>query len=93
MILTLIIFVMERSAYLMNLMVQTTGDVMQNSLFQLPFHTDAFGQLREGEGRAVDGNASAEWWMDAWTIFYVSKRFDCVMTKVSPYSLTRLCPV
>jgi hypothetical protein len=37
----------------------------------LNFHTDAFGQLKEGEGRATDGNAAATWWMDAWTIFYI----------------------
>jgi hypothetical protein len=64
------------------LIVQTTGNVIQNSFFQLPFHTDAFGQLREGEGRAIDDHAAAAWWMDAWTIFYVSERFNCVMTKV-----------
>jgi choline-glycine betaine transporter len=93
MILTLVIFVMERSAYILNLMVQTTGYYFQYSIFQLQFHTDAFGQLREGEGRAIDDHAAADGWMDIWTIFYVSKRFNCVMTKVSPYSLTRLCPV
>jgi choline-glycine betaine transporter len=69
---------MERSSYILNLMVQTTGYYFQYSIFQLPFHSDAFGQLREGEGRAIDGNAAATWWMDAWTIFYVSKRFNCV---------------
>lgn len=35
------------------------------------FHTDAFGQLKHGEGRAVDGNSAATWFMDAWTIFYI----------------------
>jgi choline-glycine betaine transporter len=78
MILTFLIFFMERSSYILNLMVQTTGYYFQYSIFQLPFHSDAFGQLREGEGRAIDGNAAATWWMDAWTIFYVSKRFNCV---------------
>lgn len=35
------------------------------------FHTDAFGQLTTGEGRATDGKAAATWFMDAWTIFYI----------------------
>jgi choline-glycine betaine transporter len=72
MILTFVIFIMDRSNYLLNLMVQTFGYYFQSSIWQLPFHTDAFGQLREGEGRAVDGAAAAAWWLDAWTIFYVS---------------------
>ena len=72
MILTTIVFLMENSSYILNLMVQTTGYHFQYSIFQLPFHTDAFGQLREGEGRAVDDGAAAVWWYDAWTIFYVS---------------------
>jgi choline-glycine betaine transporter len=72
MILTFVIFVMDRSNYLLNLMTQTFGYYFQTGIWQLPFHTDAFGQLREGEGRAVDGHAAAVWWFDAWTIFYVS---------------------
>jgi choline-glycine betaine transporter len=44
---------------------------MQYSIFQLNFQTDAFGQLKTGEGRAVDGNSAATWFMDAWTIFYI----------------------
>ena len=63
---------MENTAYLLNLMTQTIGYHAQISIFQLPFHTDAFGQLREGEGRAIDGNAAAVWWYDAWLVFYVS---------------------
>ena len=35
------------------------------------FHTDAFGQLHENEGRSIDGKASATWWMDSWKIFYI----------------------
>jgi choline-glycine betaine transporter len=72
MILTFAIFIMDRSNYILNLMIQTFGNYFQSTIFQFPFQTDAFGQLREGEGRAVDGAAAATWWMDAWTIFYVS---------------------
>jgi choline-glycine betaine transporter len=72
MTLTFVVFMMDDSSYILNLMVQTFGYYFQTSIWQLQFHTDAFGQLREGEGRAVDGAAAATWWFDAWTIFYVS---------------------
>jgi hypothetical protein len=54
----------------MNLQVQEVGYYLQWSLLQLNFFTDAFGQLREGEGRATDGQASEAWWMDSWMVFY-----------------------
>ncbi len=57
-------FVMEKSYYLMNLLVQTTGMYMQWSIFQIPFWTDAFGSLNPGEGRSVDGNSSETWWSE-----------------------------
>jgi len=50
-------FVMEKSYYLLNVLVQTTGVYLQWNIFQLPFWTDAFGGLREGEGAAIDGKA------------------------------------
>ena len=65
-------FVMEKTNYLINLLVQTTGVYMQWNLFQVPFWTDAFGALEEGEGRAIDGNSSATWWIGAWTVFYMA---------------------
>jgi choline-glycine betaine transporter len=71
MTLTFVVFMMDHSSYILNLMVQTFGSYFQ-TIWQLPFHTDAFGQIREGQGRAVDGAAAAVWWFDAWTIFYVS---------------------
>jgi choline-glycine betaine transporter len=51
--------------------LQEIGYYLQYSILQLNFHTDAFGQLKTGEGRAVDGNSAATWFMDAWTIFYI----------------------
>lgn len=68
-------FVMEKSYYLMNLLVQTTGFYLQWNIFQVPFWTDAFGTLKEGEGRAIDGN-TADWrWMGWWTTFYMGKQY------------------
>lgn len=72
MVLLFACFAMENTKYLLNLMVQTTGQYLQWAIFQIPFWTDAFGQLKQGEGRAVDGGAAASWWMDAWTVFYMA---------------------
>lgn len=65
-------FVMEKTNYILNLFVQTTGVYMQWNIFQVPFWTDAFGALEEGEGRAIDGNSSASWFIGAWTVFYMA---------------------
>ena len=53
-------------------MVQSIGYYFQYNFFLINFWTDAFGQLRESEGRAIDGNAAASWWMDSWTVFYMA---------------------
>lgn len=65
-------FVMEKTGFLLNLFVQTTGVYLQYNIFQVPFWTDAFGELNEGEGRAIDGNSSASWFIGAWTVFYMA---------------------
>lgn len=65
-------FVMEKSYYLLNLLVQTTGVYLQWNIFQMPFWTDAFGSLKEGEGRAIDGNSADARWMGWWTVFYMA---------------------
>ena len=70
MLLTILVLTLEKTSFILNLQVESIGYYIQNSLVQLAFHTDAFGQLREGEGRAVDDEAAAVWWMEAWTIFY-----------------------
>ena len=85
MILTFVIMIMDRTNYLLNLMVQTIGHFFQFGIWLLPFHADAFGQLREGEGRTTDVRTdewgegtdagAAAWWFDAWTIFYVSSKW------------------
>jgi BCCT, betaine/carnitine/choline family transporter len=61
---------MDDTKYVLNLQVQEMGYFLQHTLFQLTFWTDAFGQLREGSGRAVDGHAAAQWWQDTWMVFY-----------------------
>lgn len=63
--------ILDKTNFLLNLMVQEVGYYFQWSLLLLNFHTDAFGQLQSGEGRAVDEGAAEAWWMDAWTIFYI----------------------
>jgi hypothetical protein len=63
---------LERTNYIFNLTVQSVGFYLQWSIFQLNFHTDAFGQLAEGEGRAVDGQAAPAWFQDVWTVFYMA---------------------
>lgn len=70
----LLFFVMclERTNFIYNLIVQSTGYYMQHSIFQLNFWTDAFGQLPAGEGRAVDGQEAPAWFMDAWSVFYMA---------------------
>lgn len=65
-------FAMEKSYYLLNVLVQTTGFYLQWCLFQVPFWTDAFGGLKPGEGAAVDGNAADPAWMGWWPVFYMA---------------------
>lgn len=101
MLLLFLVFVMDKTEYLLNLMVQEVGYYFQWSLFLLNFWTDAFGQLKEGEGRAVDGKASETWWMDTWTVFYIGWYVYCfilvcqgksekVTSGITPQSLYRL---
>lgn len=65
-------FAMENSTYILDLLFQTAGVYLQWNIFQVPFWTDAFGSLEEGEGRAIDGNSSATWWIGSWTVFYLA---------------------
>jgi choline/glycine/proline betaine transport protein len=65
------IFFLDDSKFLLNLIVQEVGYFMQYNIFLLNFWTDAFGQLREGSGRAIDGKSAEVWWMDAWSVFYI----------------------
>jgi choline-glycine betaine transporter len=64
------VFFLDDSKFLLNLIVQEFGYYFQTSVFLLNFWTDAFGQLREGSGRAIDGKAAETWWMDTWMVFY-----------------------
>jgi choline/glycine/proline betaine transport protein len=60
----LLVLVMEDTKFLLNLMVQEVGQYLSSNLLLLNFWTDAFGQLREGSGRAIDGKAADEGWME-----------------------------
>jgi len=71
MVLLGLVFLLDNTVFLSNLIVQTTGYYFQWAIFQLPFWTDAFGQLTDGEGRAPIG-ASATWWLESWTVFYMA---------------------
>mmetsp|Transcript_17004 Transcript_17004/g.28227 ORF Transcript_17004/g.28227 Transcript_17004/m.28227 type:complete len:831 (+) Transcript_17004:68-2560(+) len=65
-------FALDNTSFILNFIVQSVGYYFQYSIILTSFWTDAFGQLREGEGRAVDDQASATWWMDYWTVFYMA---------------------
>lgn len=69
-LLTLLVFLMDDTTFLLNLLVQEVGYYLQHSLFEVNFWTDAFGQLEAGSGRAIDDKSSEVWWMDSWMIFY-----------------------
>jgi choline-glycine betaine transporter len=68
-ILTLLVFGKDDGKFLLNLQVQEVGYYLQTGIFQLNFFTDAFGQLREGSGRAIHGKSSEQWWMSVWLNF------------------------
>eukprot|EP00542_Grammatophora_oceanica_P014072 CAMPEP_0194035190 /NCGR_PEP_ID=MMETSP0009_2-20130614/7648_1 /TAXON_ID=210454 /ORGANISM="Grammatophora oceanica, Strain CCMP 410" /LENGTH=917 /DNA_ID=CAMNT_0038676457 /DNA_START=171 /DNA_END=2924 /DNA_ORIENTATION=- len=71
-LLIFLLLILEKTSYVLNLQVQSVGYYLQTALFQINFWTDAFGQLKEGEGRAIDGHAAEDWWMDSWTVFYMA---------------------
>eukprot|EP00929_Paragymnodinium_shiwhaense_P015593 TRINITY_DN1236_c0_g2_i4.p1 TRINITY_DN1236_c0_g2~~TRINITY_DN1236_c0_g2_i4.p1 ORF type:complete len:857 (+),score=202.27 TRINITY_DN1236_c0_g2_i4:83-2572(+) len=67
--LLLTVFVLDEPWYILNLITQSVGYHFQN-LIQIGFYTDAFAQLKVGEGHSLDGKGAASAWMDWWTIFY-----------------------
>jgi choline-glycine betaine transporter len=64
-LLLLLVLIMDDTKFLLNLQVQEVGYHLQTSIFQLSFWTDAFGQLRPGEGRAIDSKASDPLWYNS----------------------------
>jgi choline-glycine betaine transporter len=62
-VLSLLVLSMDNTKFILNLAVQTVGYHLQHSMLELNFWTDAFGQLHEGSGRAIDGKAAEQWWM------------------------------
>jgi choline-glycine betaine transporter len=67
--LAFVVFAIDDSKYVLNLSCQAAGTYLQMGTFQLNFWTEAFGQLREGSGRSVDGLSAEQWWMEAWNTF------------------------
>lgn len=72
----------------LNLQVQELGTYLQSSILQLNFWTDAFGQLREGSGRAVDGKAAEQWWYSEWLNFGQSWWYELRVLETGLHSLT-----
>ena len=70
MVLLAFVFIADDTKFFLNMIVQQIGFYLQWGIFELNFWTDAYAQLKPGSGRAVDGNAGAQWWMNAWLIFY-----------------------
>jgi choline/glycine/proline betaine transport protein len=62
-LLLILVFFMDDTKFLLNIAVQEIGLYLQTGLFQLNSMTDAFGQLPEGAGRAIDGKAADQMWM------------------------------
>lgn len=69
MVLWCVVFILDDTWYLLNLMVQAFGYYLQ-WIVQLGWFTDAFAQLTWGEGKAVEDKGANPSWMDWWTIFY-----------------------
>lgn len=75
MLILTLVFCLDKTNYILNLFVQEIGYYFQWSILQLNFHTDAFGQLTTGEGRATDGLSADSGWMNSWTVFYIGTCF------------------
>jgi choline-glycine betaine transporter len=88
-VLTFLVLVLDDSRFLLNLTVQEIGYFLQHSMIQLNFWTDAFGQLREGSGRAVDDKAADETWMEyVFTLAFCC--FSACPTRNTLYSHSRI---
>jgi choline-glycine betaine transporter len=70
--LMLLVLAMDDTKFLLNVSIQEVGMFLQYNIFQLNFWTDAFGQLRPGSGRAIDGKAADADWMSSWMVFYLA---------------------
>eukprot|EP00438_Fugacium_kawagutii_P010746 Skav218262 [mRNA] locus=scaffold2035:159554:161545:- [translate_table: standard] len=67
--LILVVFCLDETWYLLNVLVSTLGFHLQYFL-ETAFNTDAFAQLRPGNGQPNDGKGASPSWMNGWTIFY-----------------------
>jgi len=67
--LLLVVFFGDSPWYLLNVLVQSVGYHFQHFI-EISFDTDAFAQLRTGEGAPNDGRGASSTWMNGWTLFY-----------------------
>jgi len=64
-----IVFILDDHWYILNVVTQAFGVYIQ-WIIQIGWFTDAFAQLKFGEGHSLDGEGANSAWMDWWTIFY-----------------------
>ncbi len=69
----LVCFALENKPYVLNVALQELGSYF-SQLLPLSLHTDAFAQLRAGEGHAIEDPAglAAPWYVTYFPIFYQS---------------------
>jgi choline-glycine betaine transporter len=66
-----LVLVMDKTSFLMNLMVEGTGSYI-SALPYMTMATDAFAQLTDGEGSDPNNLGAYSQWMNDWTIFYMA---------------------
>lgn len=93
----LMVFALENKPYVCNLLVQTFGGYLSN-LVPFSLHTDAYAQLRPGEGAALDQETAAEGsWVTYYPLFYFTWSMSwapfvgCFYAKVSKGRTVREC--
>ena len=67
--LILVVFCLDETWYILNVLVSSLGFHLQH-IIEISFDTDAFAQLRPGNGQPNDGLGADPSWMNGWTIFY-----------------------
>jgi len=63
------VFWLDGPAYLINVMLQVFGAYLQDFI-GMSWTTDAFAQLKFGNGKVIGGSGAAANWMNGWTVFY-----------------------
>jgi choline-glycine betaine transporter len=66
-----LVLIMDRTSFLLNLMVEGTGTYFAWMPI-MTFATDSFDSLRTGEGVDPEGFEAVDTWMNGWTVFYMA---------------------